>query len=248
MFVHRRARWDAALLDLHRIMRPGGRIPAARIMHAVRLRGMRLLSEGRRVIRPMPPERLTGGFGLFEPAHDVARWARALFIAEGAPLENEQHGHLQHAEIGFVWTNQPNERRGRMLLGTCQLLPPSGDKWSAGARIQQLEDWFGDVPDFLIHLYAPAANEMDDASFMALVEHELSHAGQAQDRYGMPSFNKETGKPVWTMRGHCVEEFVNVVARYGADATGVRAMVDAAAAGPTIAQAQIDIACGNCIS
>ena len=39
---------------------------------------------------------------------------------------------------------------------------------------------------------------------------------------------------------------IGVVRRYGAAAAGVQAMIDAAADGPTIAQADIDFACGNC--
>ncbi|MCM5690787.1 putative metallopeptidase [Sinorhizobium meliloti] len=38
------------------------------------------------------------------------------------------------------------------------------------------------------------------------------------------------GAPVFTIRGHNVEAFVGVVRRYGADAAGVRAIVDAAPA------------------
>lgn len=38
------------------------------------------------------------------------------------------------------------------------------------------------------------------------------------------------GAPVFTIRGHNVEEFVGVVRRYGANAAGVRAIVDAAPA------------------
>ncbi|WP_267902481.1 putative metallopeptidase [Sinorhizobium meliloti] len=41
--------------------------------------------------------------------------------------------------------------------------------------------------------------------------------------------------PVFTVRGHDVEEFVGVVRRYGADAAGVRAIVDAANRPPEIA-------------
>jgi hypothetical protein len=48
------------------------------------------------------------------------------------------------------------------------------------------------------------------------------------------------------MRGHDVEEFVGVVARYGAEATGVAAIVDAAKAGPTIGRASIAGVCGTC--
>ncbi|WP_325053423.1 putative metallopeptidase [Sinorhizobium meliloti] len=49
------------------------------------------------------------------------------------------------------------------------------------------------------------------------------------------------------MRGHNVEEFVGVVRRSGADAAGVRAIVDAANRPPEIALAKIIAhACGKC--
>lgn len=46
--------------------------------------------------------------------------------------------------------------------------------------------------------------------------------------------------------GHDVEQFVDVVARYGAVASGVDGMVRAANKGLSIGQAQIDAACGTC--
>lgn len=198
--------------------------------------------------RPFPPdEALQPWPPVFLPSADLERWTRSTFIAETAQLANPDHAHLQQADIGFLWTNAPNERRGRLILGMCQLMPPSGDKWSAGRAIHQVEEWFGDVPDFLITIYAPRAQDMDDPSFMALVEHELYHAAQATDAFGQPKFSKRTGLPVYAMRGHDIEEFVGVVARYGADATNVREMVSAANKGPSIAPAAIASACGNCL-
>jgi putative metallopeptidase len=82
--------------------------------------------------------------------------------------------------------------------------------------------------------------------------HNASHwaseqiAAVERDAFGAPKFRKSTGMPAFTLRCHDVEEFVSVVRRYGAAAAGVQAMIDAAAAGPTIAQADIDFACGNC--
>jgi putative metallopeptidase len=93
---------------------------------------------------------------------------------------------------------------------------------------------------------ASYASICSDAQWCALVEHELSHCGVERDVYGAPKFRKSTGMPAFTLRGHDVEEFVGVVRRYGAAAAGVQAMIDAAAGGPTITQADIDFACGNC--
>lgn len=60
-----------------------------------------------------------------------------------------------------------------------------------------------------------------------VVEHELYHAAQETDAFGAPKFNRSTGRRVFTIRGHELEEFVGVVRRYGADAAGVRGIVDA---------------------
>jgi hypothetical protein len=38
----------------------------------------------------------------------------------------------------------------------------------------------------------------DDATFCALVEHELSHCGQERDEFGMPRFKKSTGLPAFS--------------------------------------------------
>jgi hypothetical protein len=200
------------------------------------------------MIRPLPPEHLCGGFGLFEPTSDVLRWARSTFINDDAPLMVSECEPLQQAEIGFLWTNTPNEKNGRMILGTCRLMPPNGNKWTVGPVIQQLDEWFPDRElDFLITLYAPACAEMDDASFCALVLHELLHAGQRIDKYGAPAFDERTGKPQWAMRAHDLEEFVTVVEMFGTRAAGAEAFVQAALRGPTVSQAQMDIACGNCM-
>ncbi|WP_202907425.1 putative metallopeptidase [Sinorhizobium meliloti] len=81
---------------------------------------------------------------------------------------------------------------------------------------------------------------------MALVQHELCHAVQATDAFGAPKFSRSTGRPVFTIRGHDVEEFVGVVHRYGADAPGIRAILDAANRPPETTRAPIAHACGTC--
>lgn len=63
--------------------------------------------------------------------------------------------------------------------------------------------------------------------------------------FGQPKFRR-SGLPAFAIKGHDVEQFVGVVRRYGADATGVREMVDAAKAAPEIANVSIAQACGTC--
>lgn len=81
---------------------------------------------------------------------------------------------------------------------------------------------------------------------MALVEHELYHAARHVDAFGAPKFSRSIGRPMFFVCGHDVDEFVGFVRRYGADAAGVRAMVDAANQKPEIARVQIAHACGRC--
>ncbi len=182
----------------------------------------------------------------FVPAPDVERWIFETFIDEGSTLENPEHAHLQGARIGVLWTSVPNGKHGRAIVGQAQLCGAGGsDKWAKGKLEQQLTEWFGAIPDFLVTLFAPYADQANDATFCALVEHELSHCGQEKDEFGVPKFTRNG--PSYCMRGHDIEEFIGVVRRYGADAAGVRAMIDAAAEGPTIPGADVSFACGNCL-
>ncbi|MDK4720118.1 putative metallopeptidase [Rhizobium sp. CNPSo 3968] len=198
-------------------------------------------------MRPLPPDDIIENTSVrFEPALDLLEWARSTFIDETADLVNEDHAHLRVATIGMLWTNVENGRNGRRIIGQCEMgLPPAG-KWQR-ARIElQLTQWFGDVPDFVLTFDAHYASICSDAEFCALVEHELYHAGQERDAFGAPKFRKMSGLPAFTIRGHDVEEFVGVVRRYGADAAGVRAMVDAANQPPEISRANIGHVCGTC--
>lgn len=199
-------------------------------------------------MRPQPPATLLEPVAqpLFAPAPDLREWVNETFIAEEAELVNEDHAHLRQAEIGFLWTNVENTKRHRTILGQCQLVNESGDKWSGGRSLMQLREWFGWVPDFLITLWAPAAADMDDPEFMSLVEHELYHAAQDVDAFGSPKFDR-SGYPVFAMKSHDVEEFVGVVARYGMTGANVARMVAAANAGPQIREARIASVCGSCL-
>lgn len=198
--------------------------------------------------RPYPPERMLVGVDeTFEPAEGVWDWIKETFIIEDAPLANEDHAHLMDADIGVLWTSCDNSRNMRMVIGQAEIMPPMAmGKWQRARAVQQIDEWFDGVPDFLITIAASPAASMDDASFCALVEHELYHCAQSKDQYGMPKFTKD-GRPSFAIRGHDVEEFVGVVARYGVSASGVAEMIEAANRRPLIGLADIAGACGTCL-
>lgn len=185
----------------------------------------------------------------FVPAPDLVEWFTATFIAEGAPLENDEHAHLRFATISALWTNVANSRAGRGIVGQAEMGKnvggTSSGKWGKARATQQIEEWFGCVPDFILTFDAGYAASCEDAEFCALVEHELCHCGQEFDPFGAPRFT-QSGMPAFGLRSHDVEEFVSIVRRYGADAAHVRAMIDASSQAPEVARASIAAACGNC--
>ena len=194
-------------------------------------------------MRPQPPS--DNLFGFRPDQEGLGAWAHATFIDGSSPICNPHHAHLDSAFIGWLWTDEEAAHQGRRILGECRLIQSQQRKWSSAMMHHQLKQWFGGTPDFVITIQADAAREMDDASFCALVEHELYHAGQALNQYGDPAFTKH-GQPIYAMRGHDIEEFVGVVERYGAGAAGVQALVDAAKGRPAIGVASLAAACGTC--
>jgi len=201
-----------------------------------------------KIMRPMPPE-FDDWHTAFLPAPEVAGWVRDNFLTKNAPLYNPEHKHLLDANLCFLWARNSTARQGNAVVGQAERLQFQGSKWQRERQEQQINEWFGVEPDFLITLSAPYAESIDDATFCALVEHELYHCGQQMDEFGSPKFNRQTGMPIFGIRGHDVEEFVGVVRRYGAGHASGKTMmlVDAALQQPEIEPVSIGRTCGTCL-
>lgn len=203
--------------------------------------------------RPMPPAGLLELRDTFAPAEGLGNWIMETFVLDTAPLFNPMHRHLRQAQIGYLWTTTKNSRSGNDVVGAAELgTPPSSmGRWGKARYAQQMREWFGPKPlDFVVTLYAPYAAEVDDLSWCALSEHEISHCGQKRHRRTRAlMFNRETGKPVFGLRGHDVEEFVHIVDRYGPGAAAGRTLdlIEAARTAPLIGAADIAGACGTCM-
>lgn len=199
-------------------------------------------------MRPVPPAEI---FSLesppFLPAPDLKAWTIDTFIRSGASLQNQDHEHLQSAVLGFLWTTVANARHMMPIAGQAERPMFQGGKWPKRRQELQMEQWFGEVPDFVITVDASYAAQVDDPGFCALIEHELYHCGQQIGEFGEPKFKKD-GMPVFAMKGHDVEEFVGVVRRYGVGSAAGKAQefVDAANNGPTVEKARVIAACGTC--
>jgi hypothetical protein len=199
--------------------------------------------------RPLPPQSFTDLLSArYAPAPEVLTWARSTILTEGGQLHNPDHAHLEYADVQFLWAPGGFNKQGRTVIGQCEEMLFRCGPWQKGRQQQQMSDWFGAVPDYLITLDASYCLTCTDAEFCALVEHELYHIGQEQDAFGSPAFTKD-GLPKLFILGHDVEEFVGVVRRYGVghpDGT-LAQLVAAANAAPEVAKINIARACGTCL-
>ncbi|WP_232111740.1 putative metallopeptidase [Pseudomonas guariconensis] len=196
--------------------------------------------------RPMPPADLLESLWLtLQPATGVWDWVRAEILADTGSIHNPEHAHLSDANIGVLWASSGFAKQGRVVLGQAEQLMFRAGGWQKARQEQQMREWFGEEPDYLITLAADYCAQCTDAEFCALVEHELYHIAQATDEYGAPKFTQD-GMPKLYLRGHDVEEFVGVVRRYGASEE-VQQLVEAASQPPEVAKINISRACGTCL-
>lgn len=206
--------------------------------------------------RPRPPADLIGMGDYLAapdrslPALDLAAWIKAAWIDPSGPLHAREFAVLEFAKIGAVWTTAENTHQSRRILGQAEMPERSLsklNKWQRARAYQQLQEWFGCLPHFILTFDALYADQASDREWCCLVEHELRHCAQATDGFGQPRYNRDTGEPVWTLRPHDLEAFAADAARYGVEAMGEEAVdfVIAAAKRPEISDTQIAQACGT---
>lgn len=200
-------------------------------------------------VRPRPPQIFADPMNSrFAPADDMFDWIQKNFVNDSGAIHNQDHAHLENADIAFLWAPGSFKKQGRVVIGQCEQVTFRCGPWQKWRQEQQMIDWFGRVPSFLIMLDAIYCLECSDDEFCALVEHELYHIEQEIDQWGAPAFNK-LGMPKLNIRGHDVEEFVGIVKRYGVGhPEGRLAQLVAAANGtPEVAKINIARACGTCL-
>lgn len=148
----------------------------------------------------------------------------------------ELHKQSYLSSIGVRWAfayRIPSEHGwingGKRILGTACMPAVSGSLSSLFDQL--LEDAVGYTPDFLITLNSDYWQTASDREREILVFHELLHCGQAKDQFGADKYRKSDGAPVLGMVAHDLEEFCDVVARYGAWKGDIQEFLDAAADG-----------------
>ena len=118
-------------------------------------------------------------------------------------LIDKHHGHLVGARIVLVWNyGWSEDADGRLVLGKAK-------------KASDLDAALGEY-DFAISLNHEAVNakEWSEAQTKALIDHELCHCDVTKDDAGEVK-QDETGRTVYRIRKHDIEEFGEVVARHG---------------------------------
>ncbi|MGL2989779.1 putative metallopeptidase [Acinetobacter nosocomialis] len=208
-------------------------------------------------IRPFPPQDLIDKAEEDEairlaPAPDLMNWVITNFLTIGGPLHNPDHDHiaeLLHDNEEFLacaWASSACMAKKRMVLGQCEKVMFNQGGWKKARQEQQMRDWFGYVPVYLITIDASYCEQATDRDFCALIEHELYHIGVERDEDGEALYSDMTGLPKHYLAGHDVEEFVGVVKRWGADES-VKRLLEVAKQAPFVSEVNISKCCGTCL-
>ncbi|MHC3125289.1 putative metallopeptidase [Acinetobacter sp. GN11] len=208
-------------------------------------------------IRPFPPTDFMDQAEEEEavrliPAPDLKNWVVANFLTLGGPLHNPDHDHIaemlhdNEGLLAFAWASTAYTRARRMVLGQCEKVMFQQGGWKKARQEQQMRDWFGFVPIYLITIDASFCEKANDSEFCALLEHELYHIGVERDGDGEIIYSDHTGLPKHYLAGHDVEEFIGVVKRWGAN-ENVKRLIEVAKNPPFVSDLDISKCCGNCV-
>ncbi|HDU8423995.1 TPA: hypothetical protein RG038_003162 [Acinetobacter baumannii] len=208
-------------------------------------------------IRPFPPTDFMDQAEEEEalrliPAPDLKQWVVANFLTLGGPLHNPDHDHIaemlhdNEGFLAFAWASSAYTRAKRMVLGQCEKVMFQQGGWKKARQEQQMRDWFGFVPVYLITIDASFCEKANDSEFCALLEHELYHISVERDSDGEIIYSDHTGLPKHYLAGHDVEEFIGVVKRWGAN-DSVKRLIEVAKNPPFVSNLDISKCCGNCV-
>ncbi|WP_228264364.1 putative metallopeptidase, partial [Acinetobacter baumannii] len=164
-------------------------------------------------------------------------------------LFNPDHMHLRsfrYPDIAVMWARSGFKKQGRQVIGTTEKVIFNVGGWRKARQEQQMRDWFGFVPTYLITVDASFCERANDTEFCYLLEHELYHIGVMRDEDGEIVYSDSSGLPKHYLAGHDVEEFIGVVKRYG-PSKNVKRLIEVAKNPPFVSNLDISKCCGNCV-
>lgn len=114
----------------------------------------------------------------------------------------QHHWHLEGARIAIAWMLDVKANvDGFLVLGKCK------KQTDLDREMREF--------DFVIFLNATTWKHFNEAQRTALVDHELHHAGVAEDKKTGDPVLDERGRKVYRIKKHDIEEFEGVVKRHG---------------------------------
>ena len=141
--------------------------------------------------------------------------------------ECEELSHLREfeADVEFLIRTEVLQMQGRWIIG--QVHMPKVQGMLKDFFLWMIEELFGRIPDFLMTLDGEYWEAASDHEKEILVFHEACHMGLKLDADGCPMIDEDSGKARWKLIGHDVEEFSNVVRRYGAHSPDIQGFIAA---------------------
>jgi len=207
--------------------------------------------------RPFPPTDLMDQAEEEEairlaPAPELKEWVMNNWLTLGGELHNPDHDHIaellhdNEEFLAFAWASSAAVAKKRMVLGQCEKVMFNVGGWKKARQEQQMRDWFGFVPQYLITVDAAFCEQASDREFCRLIEHELYHIGVERDEDGEIIYSDMTGLPKHYLASHDVEVFFGETKRWGADES-VKRLLEIAKNAPFVSETSIAACCGNCV-
>lgn len=121
----------------------------------------------------------------------------------GQQLIAKYHTHLATAKMCYIFRSKAKKSGSKVVLGTASKLSD---------KLKVLADF-----DFIIEIGHDEWNSLNPQQQQALVDHELCHCGGEED--------EQTGDMKWKILPHDLEEFREIVGRYGFWKTDIKDFV-----------------------
>ena len=207
--------------------------------------------------RPFPPIELLDQAEQEEairlaPAPELKEWVVKNWLTVGGELHNPDHDHIaellhdNEEFLAFAWASSAAVSKKRMVLGQCEKVMFNQGGWKKARQEQQMRDWYGFVPQYLITIDATYCEQANDRDFCRLIEHELYHIGVERDEDGEVIYSDHTGLPKHYLAGHDVEVFFGEIRQHGVDSS-VQRLLEIAKNAPFASETNIAACCGNCL-
>lgn len=207
--------------------------------------------------RPFPPTELIDQAEQEEairlaPAPELKEWVVKNWLTIGGELHNPDHDHIaellhdNEEFLAFAWASSAAVAKKRMVLGQCEKVMFNQGGWKKARQEQQMRDWFGFVPQYLITIDATYCEQANDRDFCRLIEHELYHIGVERDEDGEVIYSDHTGLPKHYLAGHDVEVFFGEIRQHGVDSS-VQRLLEIAKNAQFASETNIAACCGNCV-